>query len=101
MFTRYLTTVLGAALGLLLVSGGCSSVGDAIDCNQICEDLRKCVDSDLNVSRCAERCRDDADDDRTFDDELDACTDCLDEDYACAEVTDKCPSCKRVSEELL
>jgi len=101
MIARYLTLSLGAALGLLLVSGGCSSVSNAIDCNQLCEELRKCIDSDLNVTRCADRCRDDAHDNQAFDDDLDACTDCLDRDYACAEVSDKCPSCKRVSDAVL
>lgn len=80
--------------------GGCADIGEAIDCDQMCEELETCVDSDLNVHRCADRCEDEADNSR-FRDKLDECTDCLDRDYACGEIEDRCPICADVQEELL
>ena len=45
-------------LGLLATTGGCSNVGEAIDCHQMCEQIEACIDGDLDVSDCAERCED-------------------------------------------
>ena len=87
-------------LALLAAGSGCSDIGEAIDCEQMCDQLQVCIDSDLDVGRCTDRCEDKADNDRLRR-KLDDCTDCLDHDYACAEVPDHCSSCAEVTEELL
>lgn len=96
-----ITASLFAALALLaLSSSGCSEIGEAIDCEQMCEQIQVCIDSDLDVSRCTDRCEDKADNDRLRN-QLDDCTDCLDHDYACAEVPAHCESCQSVTDALL
>jgi hypothetical protein len=97
---RHLTTVSFLALVLLATTGGCSAIGEAIDCDQMCNQLQVCVDGDLDVERCSDRCEDKADN-NALRNKLDDCTDCLDQDYACAEVPEHCSSCKEVSEALL
>jgi hypothetical protein len=83
------------AFGLLATTGGCSNVGEAIDCHQMCEKMEDCIDGNLDVSDCAERCEDKVED-NALADKLDACTDCLDRDYSCSEVVDKCSVCDEV-----
>ncbi len=88
------------AASLSLATGGCSEIGEAIDCHQMCEQLEVCVDSDLNVERCSDRCEDKADENK-FAKQLDQCTDCLDRNYSCAEVPEECSACHAISEALL
>ena len=97
---RRFTSFTIVALWLSLLTAGCSDIGEAIDCHQMCEQLEACIDSDLNVDRCSERCEDEADD-QQFAERLDDCTDCLDRNYSCAEVPEECSACHNVSEELL
>ena len=99
-FLRYSTTLLATVLTLTATLGGCSTIGKAIDCDQMCEQLQTCVDGDLDVHRCSERCEDKADNDKLRS-QLDSCTDCLDHNYACAEVPAECSSCQTVSDTLL
>jgi hypothetical protein len=81
--------------GFLATTGGCSEVGEAIDCDQMCNKMEDCFDSDLDVDDCTERCEDRADD-NALADKLDACTDCLDRGVACSEVADDCSVCDDV-----
>lgn len=97
---RYFSTLSLLVAALVVAGGGCSSVGNAIDCAQLCRELRDCVDGNLNVSRCEARCEDDANTDDQFDNQLDECTDCLDEDYSCSEIPKKCKACKTLTEIL-
>ena len=83
-----------------VTSSGCSEIGEAIDCEQMCEQIQVCIDGDLDVERCSDRCEDKADNDRLRN-QLDDCTDCLDQDYACAEVPEHCSSCEGITEALL
>ena len=83
------------AFGTLATTSGCSNVGEAIDCHQMCEKMESCIDSDLDVSNCAERCEDKVND-NALSEKLDACTDCLDRDYSCSEVVDHCSVCDEV-----
>jgi hypothetical protein len=99
-FLRYSTTLLAAGLTLAATLGGCSTIAKAIDCDQMCEQLQTCVDGDLDVQRCADRCEDKADN-HELRSRLDSCTDCLDQNYACAEVPEECSSCQEVSDALL
>lgn len=83
------------AFGLLATTGGCSGIGEAIDCNQMCIQMRDCMDSDLDVHACAESCEDRVED-NALADKLDACTDCLDRDQSCSEVGEECSVCAEV-----
>jgi hypothetical protein len=95
-----ITLGLLTAFVLAISTGGCSEIGEAIDCEQMCEQIQTCVDGDLDVHRCENRCEDKADNSRLRE-KLDDCTDCLDRDYACAEVPDHCTACADVQEALL
>ena len=100
-FLRHSTTLLATVLTLAATLGGCSAIGKAIDCDQMCEEFQTCIDGDLDTHRCSDRCDDKADDSHACRDKLDACTDCLDKNYACGEIEDKCPVCADVTEALL
>lgn len=97
---RYTTLFIITTLTLLSTLGGCSEISEAIDCDQMCEEIQTCVDSSLDVHHCSDRCEDKTDDNKLRR-QLDECTDCLDHDYACGEISDKCPACDGVIEELL
>jgi hypothetical protein len=81
--------------GLAVSASGCSEIAEAIDCNQMCSQIERCIDDDLDVQDCAERCEDRVAD-NTLADKLDACTDCLDRGYSCSEVNDECSVCDEV-----
>jgi DNA-binding transcriptional regulator YdaS (Cro superfamily) len=91
---------LATSLSLLATVGGCSSIAQAIDCDQMCEELRTCVDGDLDVQHCADRCEDKTDT-NTLRHQLDDCTDCLDHGYSCGEIEEQCPACQGVTDALL
>ena len=97
---RYITLFVATSLTLLATLGGCANIGAAIDCDQMCEQLETCVDGNLDVHRCADRCEDKADSNKLRK-QLDDCTDCLDQGYACAEVSEQCPACQGVTDALL
>jgi hypothetical protein len=99
-FPRYVTLLSLLALGLLSMTSGCSEIGEAIDCEQMCEQMQTCIDGDLDVQRCSDRCEDKVDDNKLRR-QLDDCTDCLDRNYACAEVPEQCTACAGVTEALL
>jgi hypothetical protein len=61
----------------------------------MCEEMNSCLDGDIDVHDCAERCEDRVENDALAD-KLDACTDCLDDDYSCSEAVDVCPVCDDV-----
>jgi hypothetical protein len=98
-FSRYLTLAGLLGLASLTTLGGCAKIGEAIDCEQMCETLRTCVDGDLSVDRCSERCEDQTDT-SAMRNHLDDCTDCLDQGWACGEIEDNCPMCADLIEEL-
>jgi hypothetical protein len=100
-YSRYATLLTVAAFSMLTTLGGCSEIGEAIDCDQMCEEFQTCIDGDLDTHRCSDRCDDKADDSHAFREKLDDCTDCLDKNYACGEIEDKCPVCADVTEALL
>ena len=76
------------AFALLTTAGGCSDIGEAIDCNQMCEKMQTCFDSDLDVNDCEESCEDRVDD-SPLAEKLDACTDCMDRGYSCSEIVER------------
>lgn len=79
-----------AAVSLTAASTGCDGPLDrAIDCQQICERYKDCVDSSYDVSDCASRCRDKAGSSSTFDQQADNCENCLD-DRSCQSSVFQC-----------
>jgi hypothetical protein len=94
-FARTLSLFALTAFGLLTTVGGCSSINEAMDCDQLCEKMEVCIDSDLDVHDCAEKCEDRVDD-SALADKLDSCTDCLDSGRSCNEAVDECPVCDEV-----
>jgi len=97
---KYTTLFIISTFTMLSTLGGCSKIGEAIDCDQMCEEIQTCVDGSLDVQRCSDRCEDKADDNKLRR-QLDECTDCLDQNYSCGEITDQCPACDGVIEELI
>jgi len=97
---HHFTVLAMATLTLIATAGGCTHIAEAIDCDEMCREVQDCVDSDLDVQRCAERCEDKVDD-SPLARALDECTDCLEGDYACGEVAEQCPMCQGVSEAIL
>jgi hypothetical protein len=97
---HHITVFVMSAMTLVATAGGCSHIAEAIDCDEMCTEFQSCVDSDIDVHRCAERCEDKVDD-SPLASKLDECTDCLEGNYACGEVEEMCPVCEEVSAELL
>jgi hypothetical protein len=86
--------------GSIAYTAGCSEVrsdvAEAIDCDQICNELERCFDDDLDVRDCAERCEDRVED-NALADKLDACTDCLERDeHSCSAADEACAVCDEV-----
>jgi hypothetical protein len=79
---------------------GCDEISEALDCDQMCEKMKSCLDDDIDVRDCAERCEDRVDDTKLAD-KLDACTDCLDQGVSCRDVADDCSVCDEVQMALL
>jgi hypothetical protein len=97
-FSKTLCVLAFTTFGLLSF-GGCSEIGEAIDCDQLCRKMKTCIDGDLDVRDCAERCEDRVDE-NVLAEKLDSCTDCLDRGYSCSEVVDNCSVCDEVQVEL-
>lgn len=98
-FSKTLSMFAIVSFGAVAYASGCSNVGEAIDCDQMCRELDRCFDSSTNVRDCAERCEDRVDD-NALADKLDACTDCLDRELSCAEAEDQCAVCDEVRVEI-
>jgi hypothetical protein len=94
-FSKALSMFAIISFGSLAYASGCSDVGEAIDCDQMCNELERCFDSNINVRDCAERCEDRVED-NALADKLDACTDCLDRDQSCSEADAECAVCDEV-----
>jgi hypothetical protein len=87
---RTVVLSLFAAIALTAAAAGCDGPVDrAIDCQQICERYKDCVDSSYDVSDCADRCRDKAGSSDTFDQQADNCENCLD-DRSCQSSVFQC-----------
>jgi len=97
---HHFTVLALATMTLIATAGGCTHIAEAIDCDEMCREVQDCVDSDLDVHRCAERCEDKVDD-SPLARALDDCTDCLEGNYACGEVAEQCPMCQDVSAAIL
>jgi hypothetical protein len=86
------TTILALFAALAFTAGlsACDGPLDrVIDCQQICERYKDCVDSSYDVSQCADRCRDNSGSSDTFDQQADNCENCLD-DRSCQSSVFQC-----------
>jgi hypothetical protein len=97
---HHFTVLAMATMTLIATAGGCTHIAEAIDCDEMCREVQDCVDSDLDVHRCAERCEDKVDD-SPLARQLDACTDCLDRDLSCTEADERCAVCDEVRVALM
>ena len=70
------TILLLSLLGLSAVVG-CNAIDRASDCSAICSRYKTCFDSAYNNTTCASRCRDNAANSSSFDNEVDICRDCI------------------------
>jgi hypothetical protein len=93
-------SVFGVVTFGFLTLAGCDDISEALDCDQMCEKMQSCIDGDIDVRDCAERCEDRVDDSKLAE-KLDACTDCLDEGVSCREVAAECAVCDEVQMALL
>ena len=83
------TFLVALTTGFLLTIGtvgfsGCDEVDKTFDCRSICQRYADCVSGDYDVGACADRCKDNADADESFEAKADACESCID-DRSCAE----------------
>ena len=97
---KHMTVFAMGIVMLVITTGGCSYIKEGIDCDEMCTELQSCVEGDLDIDRCADRCNSKVHD-NPLRDKLDECTDCLEGNYACGEVSEMCPVCDEVSEALL
>lgn len=90
--TRFIAFLAPMLVSLLFIFGvnGCDSVDTTIDCNQICNRYKDCIDIDYDTSACRNRCESNADD-RDYSDKVNNCQTCIDE-RSCADSTFRCAS---------
>jgi len=81
-------TMLFAALSLplagLALFPGCGEAEKIIDCQQICQNKKDCVNSDYDVTACRQDCEHRSDTSESFRSDAHVCEACLD-NKACAE----------------
>ncbi|WP_156041289.1 hypothetical protein [Chondromyces apiculatus] len=86
---------LAFATGVLgLAAVGCEEAAeDAIDCPQICQTYRDCVDGEYNVDACRDDCEMQAEEDDAFRNSAKVCEACLDGKACDDQITcfDECP----------
>lgn len=88
--------LVGLPLALAALQGsGCKTTKETFECNDICEEFKRCYDSDLNVNRCVDHCFDAIDKDKQLERDADKCADCI-EEKSCSEVTKHCSTCEQV-----
>lgn len=79
----------------MLVSG-CRAFDSAADCRNICKRYQECFDQNYGVQSCEERCRDNANSDRSYYTKVDTCDACIDNN-ACSSAVFNCgASCSAV-----
>ncbi|MEY4583162.1 MAG: hypothetical protein RL701_7865 [Pseudomonadota bacterium] len=93
--------LVGVALtcALSLSATACKQIEESSHCRTICEELHVCIDDDLSVSRCRDKCVDALDDERSLRHAAERCSDCID-DNACLDIPSQCHSCDEVLSEF-
>lgn len=96
MMIRSLFLLLSStALGLLV--WGCGEAEELVDCAQICQAKKDCVDDAYDVSACTDDCEDRSDRDEDFRRDANECEACI-EDRACAEQIECFGTCPILSQ---
>ena len=92
MLKLFVFSTLSLATLTALTAPGCDSAIDrAYDCDQICDKYKECADSNYDDGACAERCRENAADSESYEDQADVCQACID-DESCAGAAFNCAS---------
>ena len=68
---------------------GCGAVQNAVDCNGICNRYKTCFDANYDVGKCESNCRDNANSNKDYMNNVEACNSCID-DKSCASATFNC-----------
>lgn len=95
MILRTTLFISSVVFGLLL--GGCDEAEELIDCAQICQAKRDCVDDSYDVDGCTDRCETQSDLDEDYRREAHECEACID-DRACAEQVTCFDNCPKLSQ---
>lgn len=77
--------VLSAAIGVALLLSGCSS-----PCATYCSAWDQCINNDVDVGRCEERCQSWADESERNTARVEECGQCIGDTNTCSETTDRC-----------
>jgi hypothetical protein len=88
-FRRPLSALTALAALVVLAMGCDGPVENAVDCNRVCTRYQTCFDQDYDVSQCAMDCRDSANSNENYQDDVDMCEACID-DMSCAAGTFNC-----------
>ena len=86
---RLLIAVLAAGFVGIIGCSAADEVDNAVDCQSICDRYKSCFDSDYDVGACAERCRDNSNEDKDFQRKANVCNACID-DRSCSSATFGC-----------
>lgn len=77
----------------LLATLACSETADEatnlVNCHSVCERYSDCVDPDVDVDACTDRCEDEADASEAREERLEACDSCI-EDRSCSSAGFNC-----------
>lgn len=88
MFTRLIPV---AALALVLGNAalGCSDAKNVVNCAEVCDKYKSCINSDYDVASCTSKCEDKANDNAERQQQLDSCNSCI-EDRSCTSAVFNC-----------
>ena len=78
-----LLSMVTLTVALAATTPGCGAADRAYDCNQICNKYKDCVNANYDVDACTTRCRDNAANSESYEDQADECQACVD-DRSCA-----------------
>jgi hypothetical protein len=88
MLTRLIPA---AALAVLLGHSAiaCNDAKNVINCAEVCDKYKSCIDSDYDVASCTTKCEDTANDNSSRQRQLDDCDSCI-EDRSCSGAVFNC-----------
>ena len=88
MLTRLIPTAIVALL-LGNCALGCSDAENTVNCAQVCDKYKTCLNSDYDVASCTMKCEDKANDSASRQKQLDDCDSCI-EDRSCSGAVFSC-----------
>jgi hypothetical protein len=81
---------LGFVASFMVGFTSCDEADEAFDCHNICDDYKRCYDSNFDVGSCRSECRKEADRSQNFEARLDGCSSCVSNQESCASKTFNC-----------